>query len=67
MKVKSQNFLLLPCNLVNGTTGEGFSLTLEEREKIVEKWIEVGKKRYAIDHLDLWKRMANGVKVFNQF
>ncbi|XP_053402198.1 N-acetylneuraminate lyase-like [Mercenaria mercenaria] len=29
---------------VNGTTGEGFSLTLEEREKIVEKWIEVGKK-----------------------
>lgn len=28
---------------VNGTTGEGFSLTLEEREKIVEKWIEVGK------------------------
>ncbi|XP_060598757.1 N-acetylneuraminate lyase-like [Ruditapes philippinarum] len=31
---------------VNGTTGEGFSLTLDEREKIVEKWIEVGKKRY---------------------
>ncbi|KAL4234399.1 hypothetical protein ACF0H5_006046 [Mactra antiquata] len=29
---------------VNGTTGEGFSLTLEEREKVVEKWIEVGKK-----------------------
>ncbi|XP_060606679.1 N-acetylneuraminate lyase-like [Ruditapes philippinarum] len=29
---------------VNGTTGEGFSLTLEERKKIVEKWIEVGKK-----------------------
>lgn len=29
---------------INGTTGEGFSLTLEERKKIVEKWMEVGKK-----------------------
>lgn len=29
---------------VNGTTGEGFSLTLEEREKVLEKWIDVGKK-----------------------
>lgn len=29
---------------VNGTTGEGFSLTLEERMKVVEQWMEVGKK-----------------------
>ncbi|WAR13471.1 NPL-like protein, partial [Mya arenaria] len=29
---------------VNGTTGEGFSLTLEERKKVVETWINVGKK-----------------------
>ena len=29
---------------VNGTTGEGMNLTLEERKKIVEKWMEVGKK-----------------------
>ena len=29
--------------LVNGSTGEGLSLTLEERKKLVEKWIEMGK------------------------
>jgi len=28
---------------VNGTTGEGPSLTIEERKKIVEKWVEAGK------------------------
>ncbi|KAK3578996.1 hypothetical protein CHS0354_034792 [Potamilus streckersoni] len=30
---------------VNGTTGEGMSLTLEERKQVVEKWIEIGKNR----------------------
>jgi len=29
---------------INGTTGEGCSLTLGERQQMVEKWIEVGKK-----------------------
>lgn len=29
---------------VNGTTGEGASLTLEERKKVVEKWMTVGRK-----------------------
>jgi len=28
---------------VNGTTGEGISLNLEERKRVAEKWIEVGK------------------------
>ena len=36
---------------VNGTTGEGFSLTLEEREKIVETWIKVGKQTYDIQQV----------------
>ncbi|CAK8677425.1 unnamed protein product [Clavelina lepadiformis] len=30
---------------VNGTTGEGTSLTLEERKIIAEKWIEAGKAK----------------------
>ena len=29
---------------VNGTTGEGFSLTLDERKKIIDKWMTVGRK-----------------------
>ncbi|XP_052232211.1 N-acetylneuraminate lyase-like [Dreissena polymorpha] len=29
---------------LNGTTGEGFSLTLDERKKIVETWVRVGKE-----------------------
>jgi len=30
---------------VNGTTGEGKSLTMEERKTVVEKWISVSNKR----------------------
>ncbi|XP_077998355.1 N-acetylneuraminate lyase-like isoform X2 [Glandiceps talaboti] len=30
---------------VNGTTGEGFSLSVEERKHVAEKWIEAGKDR----------------------
>ncbi|OWF43497.1 N-acetylneuraminate lyase B-like [Mizuhopecten yessoensis] len=33
---------------VNGTTGEGNSLTLQERKMVVEKWIEVSKKRLSV-------------------
>ena len=31
---------------VNGTTGEGPALTLEERTKVVEKWMEAKRSRY---------------------
>ncbi|XP_063420230.1 N-acetylneuraminate lyase-like [Mytilus trossulus] len=33
---------------VNGTTGEGKSLTKEERKEVVEHWIKVSKKRLII-------------------
>jgi len=31
---------------VTGTTGEGNSLTMQERKKVVEKWITAGKGKY---------------------
>jgi len=31
---------------VTGTTGEGNSLTTQERKKVVEKWITAGKGKY---------------------
>lgn len=31
---------------VSGTTGESTLLTVEERKKLAEKWIEVGKDRW---------------------
>ena len=34
--------------VVNGTTGEGPSLTIEERKKIVEKWVEAGRGKYVL-------------------
>lgn len=33
---------------VNGTTGEGKSLTLQERKTVTEKWISVSKKRISV-------------------
>jgi len=30
--------------LVNGTTGESLKLSIEEREQLLEKWVEIGKE-----------------------
>ncbi|XP_071508172.1 N-acetylneuraminate lyase B-like [Diadema antillarum] len=34
------------CVFVNGTTGEGLSMTIAERNKLTEKWISLGKNRF---------------------
>ena len=39
------NRLILVLFPVNGTTGEGPSLTLEERKQTAKKWIEFGKTK----------------------
>ena len=33
---------------VNGTTGEGFSLTLDERKAVLEKWIDIAPENFQI-------------------
>ncbi|CAC5384614.1 E4.1.3.3 [Mytilus coruscus] len=39
------NIIISKYLAVNGTTGEGKSLTKEERKEVVEQWIKVSKKR----------------------
>ncbi|XP_050401054.1 N-acetylneuraminate lyase [Patella vulgata] len=34
--------------MVNGTTGEGISMTIEERKLVVEEWVKVAKSRMLI-------------------
>lgn len=48
-QIKPMNITISKCTAVNGTTGEGKSLTKEERKEVVEHWIKVSKKRYGID------------------
>jgi len=31
--------------IVNGTTGESLLLTVDERKKLAEKWVEAGKDK----------------------
>lgn len=47
--MKPMNITILKSFAVNGTTGEGKSLTKEERKEVVEHWIKVSKKRYGFD------------------
>lgn len=40
---------------MNGSTGESLSLTVEERKKLTEEWIEVAAGRYSEDtHPSIW-------------
>jgi len=35
-------------NLVNGTTGEGLSLTVEERKLVAKEWLRVAKDKLVL-------------------
>ena len=35
--------------VVTGTTGEGNSMTVEERKRVAEAWISAGRDRYTYD------------------
>ena len=36
---------------INGTTGEGMSLSVEERKTVTAKWMEVGKMDCVMTHI----------------
>ncbi len=36
---------MLVVTIVNGTTGEGLSLTIAERKQVAEQWVKVGAKK----------------------
>jgi len=36
---------------INGTTGEGMSLSVEERKTVTAKWMEVGKMECVMTHI----------------
>jgi len=44
--------------VVNGTTGEGCSLTVEERKQIAAAWCQLGKGKWVIacllEFIQLW-------------
>ena len=41
----AEEFDLVSLIAVNGTTGEGLSLTVEERQLATEEWVKVGAGR----------------------
>lgn len=40
--------ITITTNLVNGTTGEGLSLTVEERKLVAKEWVRVAKDKLVI-------------------